>query len=246
MTGGEPLRPDNPLVVQWEYASEERLAARNAAYRRLVEGVNAEELAFAAVAEAAPRSVVEAGPGMGELAERIAAELDAEVVAVDVSPRMVELTAARGVEAILGDVQALPFDDGRFDCAVANWVLYHAADIDRAVAELWRVLRPGGRLVAATLGVGHARELWELVGGRPTSGLSFSGENGEEVLARRFERVERRDAAGWIVFPDAASMRAMIAATTDRAHLAANVPADLAFPFRARSAHVVFVAEKAA
>jgi SAM-dependent methyltransferase len=47
-----------------------------------------------------------------------------------------------------GSVNALPFGDGRFDAAVSADVLCHrAADPERALAELWRVLRPGGRLV---------------------------------------------------------------------------------------------------
>ena len=66
------MKLDNPVVVQWEYASEERLATRNETYRRLVEGVNAEELAFDAVAECRPRRLLEVGCGMGELAERVA------------------------------------------------------------------------------------------------------------------------------------------------------------------------------
>lgn len=245
MNEGDPLRPDNPLVVQWEYASEERLGTRNEAYRRLVQGANAEEVAFQAVAEVAPGTVLEVGSGMGEFAERLAKELGAAVTALDVSFRMVELTAARGVDARLGDVQALPFEDGSFECAVANWVLYHVPDLARGVDELHRVLGPGGRLVAGTLGVGHCAELWDLVGGEPTSGLSFWSENGAEVLSRRFPRVERRDAEGVIVFPDPVSLREYIAASTTRAHLAGNVPPDLRFPYRTRSSHVVFVAEKA-
>jgi ubiquinone/menaquinone biosynthesis C-methylase UbiE len=62
------------------------------------------------------------GCGRGELAERIALEVGAEVVAVDQSERMVELARER-VDARVGDVQELAFDDGSFDCAVAAWML---------------------------------------------------------------------------------------------------------------------------
>jgi len=110
-----------------------------------------------------PRRVLEVGCGRGEFAERLAGA-GIGVVAVDQSARMVELTRARGVDARLGDVQALPFADGEFDAAVANFVLYHVRDIHRALAELARVLRPGGTLVAATNGVRQLAELWELVG----------------------------------------------------------------------------------
>jgi SAM-dependent methyltransferase len=104
------LRLDNPMLVRWEFASEERLATRNAIYRRLIEGDDAEELLFQAVAEARPGRVLEVGCGAGELAARIANELGAEVVALDSSERMISLTRQRGVEAVLGDVQQLPFE----------------------------------------------------------------------------------------------------------------------------------------
>lgn len=238
------MKLDNPVVVQWEYASEERLATRNATYRQLAEGVNAEELAYEAVAECRPRRLLEVGCGMGELAERVAVELGAEVIAIDISPRMADIARARGVDARVGDAQALAFADGEFDCVVANWVLYHLPDLDGGVAELARVLAPGGRLVAATLGDGHMRELWERLGAKPTSGLSFQSGNGEAVLRPHFERVERRDALGTLVFPDAASIRTFVGASITRAHLSSAVP-EITEPFATSSAHAVFVAEKA-
>jgi SAM-dependent methyltransferase len=239
----DPFRLDSPLLVQWEYASEERLRTRNEAYRRLVRGVHADDVAFEAVVEVSPRRVLEVGCGTGEFAERMARELDVELVAVDISARMVELTAARGIDARVADVQALPFEDAEFDVAVANWVLYHAPDVDLAIRELARVLRPGGRLVAATLGVDHTVEVWRLVGGEPTRDLSFWSENGEERLRKAFSSVQRRDAEGTLVFPDAQTLREYVAATITRAHLAENVP-ELEEPLETRSAHVVFVAEK--
>lgn len=239
------MKLDNPVVVQWEYASEERLAMRNETYRRLTEGVNAEELAFEAVAECRPQRLLDVGCGMGELAERAAREVGADVIAIDISPRMVEIARERGVDARVGDVQALPFAAGEFDCVVANWVLYHVPDLDRGVAEIARVLAPSGRLVAATLGDGHMRELWESLGVEPTAGLSFQSGNGDAALRPHFASVERRDAFGSIVFPDADSIRTFVGAATARAHLASTVP-EITEPFRTSSAHAVFVAEKAA
>ena len=55
------------------------------------------EVAFQAIAASRPRKVLEVGPGPGELSGRIMAELGAEVVALDVSERMVELARGRGV-----------------------------------------------------------------------------------------------------------------------------------------------------
>ena len=142
---------DNPMLVQWEFASEERLEKRNALYRRLIEGVNAEDVLFGAVREVSPKRLLDVGCGAGEMAKRIQLELGADVVALDSSQRMVDLTRERGVEAVLGDIQRVPFEDGEFDCVVAGWVLYHVVDRKQSIAECARVLRPGGRFVAPTL-----------------------------------------------------------------------------------------------
>ena len=237
----DPLKLDNPLVVQWEYASEERLAARNAAYRELVEGIDADELTLELIAEAKPAHMLEVGCGMGELSERAAHELGVRVTAVDFSPRMVELTRARGIDVTLADAQELPFEDQSFDLVVANWVLYHLPDVERGISELARVLTPDGVLIAASVGEGNMEELWEMLGQSATQNLSFGSDNGAELLSRRFRNVERHDAIGTAVFPDASAVRKFVAMTITRAHLADRVP-ELEGEFRTRSAHVVFVA----
>ena len=236
------MRLDDSELVRREYASEERLAVRMWVYRELVEGENPEEVAFEAVAEAAPERVLEVGCGDGAFAERVGRELGADVVALDVSPRMVELARARGVDARVGDAQALPFSRGEFDCAVANWMLYHVPDLDRALDELGRVLRPGGRLVAGTFGMENLRELWQVLGDEGSPEVSFVVENGREALLRRFRRVERRDASGTVVFPNTEAVKRYVAATIRRVHLAERVPA-FPEPFRATSVQAVFVAE---
>jgi SAM-dependent methyltransferase len=192
---------NDPRLVRDEYASEQGLEGRRAAYRH-AEGPDAPQMAFEAVAEVSPRRVLEVGCGPGELAARIRDELGAEVVAVDISPRMVELARGRGVDARVGDVQELELADGEFDCAVAAWMLYHVPDVDRALAELARILVPGGRLVAVTNAPDHLHELRELLG-VPRRGAAhpFSGANGTELLRRHFARVEARDGAGTIRFP---------------------------------------------
>jgi SAM-dependent methyltransferase len=236
------VKLDNPLLVQWEYASEERLAKRNALFRALLQGENPEEQAFEAVAEVRPRRVLDVGCGTGEMAEQIQRELGAEVVAVDVAQRMVDLTRARRVDARLADVQSLPFADGDFDCVSACWVLYHAADLDRAISECARVLRPGGRLVASTVGE-NLSELWELLGDGVGEPLSFNYRDGAEKLRAHFARVEQRDVTATMVFPGPAIMSEFVAATINRAHLAPLVP-DFRGEFRATVRHSVFVAEK--
>ena len=228
--------------MQWEYASEERLAVRNAVYRELLTaGESADDVAFDIVRELAPQRVLEVGGGMGEFAERLTRELGIDVKAIDLSLRMVELSRARGVDAELGDVQQLPFGAAEFDCVVANWVLYHVPDLDRALREIVRVLRPGGHLVAATVGVDNMRDVWELVGGPVSIERSFDARTGRDLLAAHFDTVTQRDVEGTLVFPDAAAVRHFVSMTMTRAHLASSVP-ELSEPLVTHSRHTIFVA----
>lgn len=238
------MKLDNPLLVRWEYASEERLAKRNAVLRSLSQGPNPEDAAFDAIAELHPQRLVDVGCGLGEIGERVQRELGAHVCAVDVSSRMVELARARGLDAQVADAERLPFPDDDFDTAFAGWVLYHVPDVDRAIAECARVLKPGGALVAASVCNDNIAEVWELIGvDEPRDPLSFTRENGEELLAPHFAHVERRDVDAEMVFPDTESLRTFVASTIDRAHLAPRVP-EIAEPFRATARHVIFVARE--
>jgi SAM-dependent methyltransferase len=231
---------DDPALVREEYADETRLATRKRA-NEFGEGPDAREIVFAAVKEARPGRILEVGCGEGELAEQMARELDAAVVAIDQSERMVELARARGVDARVGDVQALDFKGQTFDCAVAAWVLFHAQDVDRALAELARVLRPGGRLVAATNGPDHLAELYELLDAAPIESR-FDSTNGESLLRRHFQFVDRIDAPGWLVFPDRRSAQEYVDSLL---RLAGRVVPDVDGPIRARRTPTIFVAETA-
>jgi SAM-dependent methyltransferase len=234
------VRLNDPELVREQYASEAGLEARRSIYAN-AEGPDPREIAFAAIAEARAQRVLEVGGGPGELAERIAGELGAEVVMVDSSARMVELARGRGVDARAGDAQELPFEDESFDCAVAAWMLFHVPDLDRAVGELARVLEPGGRLVAVTNGRDHLRELRD-VASAPRFESVFSRENGAEILERHFASVERRDADGWVTFPDEESIRGYIASMVLKPQLVE--PLGVATPLRVRRASSIFVATR--
>jgi SAM-dependent methyltransferase len=233
---------NDPEIVRREYASETGLAARFALWARR-DGPQPQDIAFEEVLAAAPRRVLDVGAGRGELAERLQ-KAGIEVVAVDQSERMVELTQARGVEAIVGDVQTLPFEDGAFDVAVANFMLYHVPDVHLALAELARVLRPGGRLVAATNGVGQLAELWELVG-RDLSDRSklFMRETGDHLLRAHFADVRVIELDGTIALT-AEDMRNYVANSVAHKDAAGLVP-DFAGTRTVSTSTAVFVATRA-
>ena len=232
---------NDPALVARAYADERGLAARMAV-QATATGPDPYGVVFEAVKEFEPRLVLEVGCGRGELAERMATELDARVVGLDQSERMVELTAARGVEAVVGQVEDLPFRDAVFDCAVAAWMLYHTRDVHQALRELRRVLRPEGRLVAATSSERNLGELWQLVGeiGAPAGG--FAVESAEGALLRYFTIVERRDVRGTVTFPDRDAAHRHISAVPTRGHLADRLP-HLDRPLEAERHVAVFVCE---
>ncbi len=60
------------------------------------------------------------------------------------------------------DAQAIPFEAHTFDAVIANHMLYHVPDRAQALAEMRRVLKPGGKVYLATNGLTHLDELYEL------------------------------------------------------------------------------------
>jgi SAM-dependent methyltransferase len=95
--------------------------------------------------------VLDVGTGTGTVAA-LACTRGARVTAVDAEPSMLEAARIRapGAEIHQATLPRLPFDDGAFDAAVANFVINHVGDPVAAVRELRRVVRPGGR-VAVTI-----------------------------------------------------------------------------------------------
>jgi cyclopropane-fatty-acyl-phospholipid synthase len=116
-------RLDDPALVAEEYADDARLRRRAAAFTGAGTADDARVRLVAAVAALQPRRVLEVGCGWGELAEWIARDTGAEVIAIDLSSHMVGLARDRGVDARIADVEHLPFGDGEFDVVVAAWML---------------------------------------------------------------------------------------------------------------------------
>jgi SAM-dependent methyltransferase len=101
---------------------------------------------------AGPGAVVDVGMGPGRLLDALAGRGWA-VSGVDVSARMVDLARLRlpaaGERLVRAPAERLPFDDSSFDVAVATGVLEYVTEPQAALAEVARVLRPGGRFVGS-------------------------------------------------------------------------------------------------
>jgi SAM-dependent methyltransferase len=213
-------RPQNdPELVRREYADETGLRERFGIWARRT-GPQPQDVVFEQLKAAGAKRVLDAGCGRGDFAERLAAA-GIDVVGLDLSERMVELTRERGVEAVVGTIERLPFDDDAFDAACANHVLYHLPDVDRGIAELARVAPV---LVAATNGWRSLGEMWDLVGRDLTERRSlFMRETGEAMLRRHFARVTTIPIDGTVDLT-AAEMRNYVEHSVAHKHLAGRVP----------------------
>jgi SAM-dependent methyltransferase len=93
---------------------------------------------------------LDVGAGTGDDALALAERYSVRVVGVDSSETMVEEALKRGLaETQVADARALPFPDAAFDGCWADRVFQHLADPQRALSELVRVTKPGGRVVVA-------------------------------------------------------------------------------------------------
>ena len=88
--------------------------------------------------------VLDVGCGDGQVS-RLAARLGAEVLGIDPTWNCVRVASERGTNVARAGAAALPFADASFDAVVACLVFEHIRDVDQAIAEVARVLQPGGR-----------------------------------------------------------------------------------------------------
>ena len=151
-------------------------------------------------------SILELGCGSGELwrgnQDRLPPGL--ELILSDFSAGMA-VQARRnlaqlhqGCHIAVVDAQAIPFKDNRFSAIIANHMLYHVPDRERAFAEIRRVLCPGGCFYATTIGERHLVEINELVWQVDPElaaefywgSNGFTLENGAGELARWFSAVQ--------------------------------------------------------
>ena len=109
----------------------------------------------------APGRALDAACGTGRHTRRLV-ELGFQVLGVDLTPEMLEQAAADIPRASfrVGDLRAMPAADQQFDVVVCGLALSHLADLRAGVAELARVLRPGGRLVVSVLHPFQAQLGW--------------------------------------------------------------------------------------
>jgi SAM-dependent methyltransferase len=133
------------------------------------------------------RVVADLGAGEGTLAQLLAQRAE-QVIAVDLSPKMVEFgqelavqNGLKNLEYRLGDIENPPIEDASLDLAILSQALHHAEHPQRALDSAFRILKPGGRLIVLDLVQHHFEEARELYADR---WLGFS----ESDLAAMLEK----------------------------------------------------------
>jgi len=193
--------------MQKQYATAQNLNARAALHARFsTNPIGWNNWVFKQYGLRPGLSVLELGCGSAGMWRGRAGELSGiKLLLSDFSAGM--LDAARentrglpGVSYEQIDAQDIPYPDASFDMVIANHMLYHVPDIGRALGEIARVLKPGGRLCATTLGEGNMKELTELLYQFDPAidfaqdGITgaFGLESGGAKLRRHFARAEVR------------------------------------------------------
>ncbi|MFA5628907.1 MAG: class I SAM-dependent methyltransferase [Dehalococcoidales bacterium] len=116
--------------------------------------VRLSHLELLGLANVCGKKILDAGCGPGTYGIMLATQVN-EVTGIEISPAGVEVANRRAAEkgvtfkASQGDLESLPFDDNTFDICFCGWVLHHFPDVNLAVSELMRVLKPGGKIAMA-------------------------------------------------------------------------------------------------
>jgi ubiquinone/menaquinone biosynthesis C-methylase UbiE len=151
--------------------------------------------------------ILELGCGNGGQWQNRIHQLPADCILVlsDFSEGMVEIvwekySNQKNMLAQKIDIQDIPFPNNCFDVVIANHMLYHVPDLAKALSEVKRVLKNGGKFYAATNGNGgmrtYLRNAFKQVNPNInafTKNFSFNLQNGKEMLSQYFYDVQRLD-----------------------------------------------------
>lgn len=171
------LRTDNRSY--YDAFAERYDHGRDVGYHKLID----DQAAAIVGRHARGKEALEVGCGTGLILGRVA-PLAARAVGIDLSPGMLAEARARGLDVHEADAHALPFADASFDVAYSFKVLAHVPQWERALAEMARVLRPGGRLIFDVYNRRSLRYLIKRLWGPRATSTSFD----EAAISTRFLR----------------------------------------------------------
>lgn len=132
--------------------------------------------------------------------------VDVELVLSDFSEGMCKIVEEKhkehlNVEVKQIDIQHIPYDDNCFDIVIANHMLYHVLNVNKAIEEVYRVLKKNGIFYASTLGTNgfqkylneKIREFNPNMNYFDIENWAFTLKNGKDVLSQKFQNIEMQE-----------------------------------------------------
>ncbi|WP_018347786.1 class I SAM-dependent methyltransferase [Longispora albida] len=145
-----------------QYATKNNLAARQSLWSHYG-GRSVFDVALDLAELSGDELVIDVGCGNGRYLENLRARGHRGLVAgLDYSAGMARAAGEHGLTGV-ADAQRLPVGTGKFDLALCMHMLYHVPDVDAALRELRRVVKPEGRVLVATNSLIHTQEFLDIV-----------------------------------------------------------------------------------
>ena len=198
---------DQQYLTQDQYKDASNLDARIAIHQRFSTNPQGwfDWIFDTLVKLPADSKILELGCGSAEMWKKCAARIPADwvITLTDLSDGMLDaawrnlVSLGRGFKFEQMDAQSIPYADKKFDAVIANHMLYHVPDREKALAEIKRVLKDDGRLITTTVGNTHMQEMYQWLRFVNTNKRSdmfsnpFTLENGLEQLQKVFSQVEK-------------------------------------------------------
>lgn len=204
--------------IKEQYKNDKKLNLRTNLHSYNINKVDWDKWCFDRIDFKENAKVLELGCGSGKLwnknKDRIDKDLD--ITLSDFSKSMLKIAKAKLKDSRCNfkfeeiNAENIPYDDNTFDIVIAQHMIYFIPDIEKALREIKRVLKPGGILYATANSCDTMKELNELVNNfDPDSGLNNNGystrfelENGENILKKYFEKVNVEILNGKIIVND--------------------------------------------
>lgn len=220
---------NHPDAVGKMYANDQALRIRQDTHDRYsVPQINFPTWSLDCVRWRGNEVILDVGCGPGRWYSAVQQKLpDATYYGLDLYPGMLSTHPARGT-LTRGDAQQLPFADETFDVVMANHMLFHVPDMEQAVLEFRRVLKPGGIVISTTNSVHNMPELQVLMRRAVTLLVPpgstniqvplahtdlYTLESGTRLLSRHFYAIVRYDLPSALVFPNVDPVLAYLEST---------------------------------
>ncbi|MBZ0285370.1 MAG: class I SAM-dependent methyltransferase [Anaerolineae bacterium] len=220
---------NNSDAVRKMYITDEPLRIRQETHDRYsVPQINFPAWALDCVQWRGDETVLDVGCGPGRWYEAVQEKLpNGAYYGLDLYASMVR-SHPDPDKLMLSDAQQLPFADATFDVVMANHMLFHVPDMEQAVLEFRRVLKPGGTFISTTNSIHNMPELQVLMRRAVTllvpPGTTniqvplahtdmYTLESGTRLLSRHFYAIVRYDLPSALVFPNVEPVLAYLEST---------------------------------